>query len=122
MRRLLRKDPKSRLQLCRVKDHPWILRYAGEGAAAGAAAAAGGAAAVGGGGGGGGGGGVAPTPASHGAAARVPHGAAASAPTPAHAFSTVAAGLAPSHLFASSGIPAAGGGGGGLYGNTTAFR
>ncbi len=37
IRRLLRKDPRTRLPLGRVKEHPWILKYA-ELAAAGAAA------------------------------------------------------------------------------------
>jgi hypothetical protein len=124
VRRLLRKDPKSRLQLSRVKDHPWIQRYAGaEGAPGGAAAAPGGSVAAG--GGGGGGGSVAPTPAALGALSRLPYGvgAAAAAPTPAHAFSTVSAALAPSSLFASSGITATGlGGGGGAAGGAAPYR
>lgn len=129
VRRLLRKDPKSRMQLSRVKDHPWIQRYAGGEGAVGGVATSGGAAAVAGGGGGGGGGGsgggggavggaAAPTPAAHGTAARVPYGVGANAPTPAHAFSTVSAAMAPAHLFASSGLTAAawgGGTGGGAY-------
>ena len=34
IRRLLRKDPRTRMALSRVKEHPWILRYAEAGGAA----------------------------------------------------------------------------------------
>lgn len=45
IRRLLRKDPKTRMPLARVKEHPWILKYAALAANA-PAPAAGGAAAL----------------------------------------------------------------------------
>ncbi len=30
IRRLLRKDPKTRMPLSKVKDHPWVVRYSSE--------------------------------------------------------------------------------------------
>jgi len=37
IRRLLRKDPKTRMALSKVKEHPWIVRYSTEAGMASAA-------------------------------------------------------------------------------------
>jgi hypothetical protein len=82
--RLLRKEPKTRMALERVKAHPWIVRYTAPPPPA-----------AGGGGGGGGGGlsTVTPTPMAHAAVSRVPASAApaAAAGGPLHAVAAAAA-------------------------------
>jgi aurora kinase, other len=89
--RLLRKDPKARLALNRVKDHPWVVRHTTEAATVPAAPGA-----------------VTPTSAAHGGAvSRVP----------AHLMA--AAGLA-GPAAAGGGAPAVGGGGGVAGGGASA--